>query len=180
MQKKVELILNELIKNYIKIKEPISSTTLKEIANLKLSPSTIRGYFQTLEKMGMIEKEHIASGSYPSVDAMEIFWQKHLPKKIKYIPLESLDKRCENFDIAVFVKIFENQLLKEVYNVNNKFIILEFENNEAVLKYDENVFNFLKSLKYMHVKEIVKLLKYYKLFELLKKIKNFQKNYIIN
>ncbi len=180
MNKKVELVLNELIKNYLKIHQPISSTYLKELAQLSMSPSTIRGYFQILEKMGMIEKEHFASGSYPSTKAMEYYWRENLPINIKNFSIEILKERCEEFNIVAFIKIFENQVLNEVYNVNNKFIVLEFENEEAVIKYDENIFNLLKSLKFLELKELIKIFKHYKINNLLKKIKNFQKNYIFN
>jgi len=180
MKEKVELVLVELIKSYLNVKEPISSTALKELAQLNMSPSTIRGYFQSLEKMGMIEKEHFASGSYPSMKAMEFFWAKNLPSSIKYFSFEELKEKCEEFEIGALVKIFENQMLNEVYNVKNRFIVLEFENDETVIKYDENIFNLLKSLKFLESKELIKIFKHYKLLELIKKIKNFQKNYLIN
>lgn len=180
MKNKVEFILNELIKTYIKIQEPISSTALKELAHLNMSPSTIRGYFQNLEKMGMIEKEHFASGSYPSVKAMEFYWKKRLPKKIKFFSVDWLENECKNYNVSALVKIFENQMLKEVYNVNNKFIVLEFNEDETVIKYDEHIYNLLLSLKDLYSKDLVKILNHYKLYGLLKKIKNFQKNYIIN
>ncbi len=180
MKKKVEFILNELIKNYLKLKQPISSTSLKNLANLNISPSTIRGYFQALEKMGMVQKEHFASGSYPSLKAMGEFWKNNFPKNINFSSLEELEKKCKELDILAFVKVFENQLLKEVYNVENKFIILEFENDESVIKYDENVFHLLKSLRYLHAKDIIKILSHYNIAKLVKKIKNFQKEYTIN
>jgi len=180
MKKKVELVLVELIKNYLNIKEPISSTALKELANLNMSPSTIRGYFQNLEKMGMIEKEHFASGSYPSVKAMEFFWKQNFPLNIKYFSFKELKEKCEEFEVGALVKIFENQMLNEVYNVNNKFIVLEFENDETVIKYDENIFNLLKSFKFLDSKELMKIFSHYNLFNLIKKIKNFQKSYLIN
>jgi len=181
MRNKIELILDELIKNYIKRKEPISSSLLKELANLNISPSTIRGYFQNLEKEGLIEKEHVSSGSFPSVKAMEFFWKKEIPKEInEFENIELLKKKCEEYDVFMFIKIFENQLLKEIYNLNNKFIILEFENDEAVIRYDPLIFNFLKSLTNMYVKDLDILFKKYQLNLLLKKIKNFQKLITIN
>ena len=180
MNKKVELVLNELIKNYLKIHQPISSTYLKELAQLSMSPSTIRGYFQILEKMGMIEKEHFASGSYPSTKAMEYYWRENLPINIKNFSIEILKEKCEEFNIVAFIKIFENQVLNEVYNVNNKFIVLEFENDETVIKYEENLFNLLKSFKYLNLKELLKFFKHYNLNQLIKNVKNFKKTYIIN
>ncbi len=180
MKNKVEFILNELIKTYLKVQEPISSTALKELSHLNMSPSTIRGYFQILEKKGMIQKEHFASGSYPSVKAMDFYWKHKLPKKIKFFSIDLLEEECKQYNVSALVKIFENQMLKEVYNVKNKFIVLEFEEDETVLKYDENIYNLLKSLKYLNLKELKKILTHYKLYDLLKNIKNFQKKYIIN
>ncbi len=180
MKKKVEFVLDELIKCYIKRKEPISSSLLKELAHLNISPSTIRGYFQNLEKEGFIQKEHISSGSYPSVKAMEFFWKKQIPENISITDMEILKEKCEDFEIFAFIKIFENQLLNEVYNLNNKFIILEFENDEAVIRFDPLIYDFLKSLTKMYVKDLNLLFKKYKLRELLKKVKNFQKNIMLN
>jgi len=179
MNKKVELILNELIKQYLKRKEPISSTLLKELGNLEISPSTIRGYFQSLEKMGLIQKEHISSGSYPSIYAMKNFWMYNFPENIE-IDLEKLKDLSEKFDIAVIAKIFENQMLMNIYNLNNKFIVLEFENDEAVIRYSDEIYNFLKSLINLYVKDLEKLFERYKLNLLLKKIKNFQKELNFN
>ena len=168
MKKKVEFILNELIKTYLKIQEPISSASLKELAHLNMSPSTIRGYFQNLEKMGMIQKEHFASGSYPSVKAMDFYWKKRLPEKIRFFSIDLLEKECKNYNVSALVRIFENQVLKEVYNVNNKFIVLEFREDETVIKYDEHIYNLLKSLKYLNSKDLIKILTHYKLHGLLK------------
>jgi len=179
MNKKVELILNELIKQYLKIKEPISSTLLKELGKFDFSPSTIRGYFQTLEKMGLIQKEHISSGSYPSIYAMKNFWIYNFPENIE-IDLEKLKSLSEQFDIAVIAKIFENQMLLNIYNLNNKFIILEFENDEAVIRYSDEIYTFLKSLINLYVKDLKKLFQKYHLNLLLKKIKNFQKELNFN
>ncbi len=180
MKKKIEFILDELIKCYIKRKEPISSSLLKELAHLDISPSTIRGYFQNLEKNGLIKKEHISSGSYPSIKAMEFFWKREIPDNLFIEDVESLKVKCREYDISAFVKIFENQLLNEVYNLNNKFIVLEFENDEMVIRYEPLIYDFLKSLKMMYVKDLNLLFKKYKLKMLLKKIKNFQKNITLN
>jgi len=180
MNKKVELILNELIKQYLKIKEPISSTLLKELTDLNISPSTIRGYFQTLEKMGLIQKEHISSGSYPSVYAMKNFWEYNIPKDILPINFNLLEEITETYNVTVIAKIFENQMLVNIYNLNNKFIILEFENDEAVIRYSNELYNFLKSLINMYVKDLEILFKRYKLNLLIKKIKNFQRELNFN
>ena len=180
MKRKVELVLDELIKNFIKIREPISSSLLKELAQLDISPSTIRNYFQMLEKIGMVEKEHISSGSIPSVRAMEFFWKKEFPMEFQSNNVKKLDKACQEYGTLAFIKIFENQMLDEVYNVQNKFIILEFDNDETVVRFQPEIFDFLKSFRKMYVKDLNILFKHYNLDYLSKKIKNFYKEMTLN
>jgi len=179
MNERLKLILNELIKHYLKIKEPISSKSLKKLAQLDISASTIRGYFQNLEKQGMLEKEHISSGSYPSIKAMEFFWRQTLPKKCE-MSIDELNKKCEKFDIFAYIKIFENQLLYNIYNVNNKFIVLEFEDDELVIKYQKEIFDLLNSFKMMYLEDLQKIFLTYKIDILNEKLKNFNKDIKIN
>jgi len=176
MKRRVEEVLDNLIKCYLTTHQPISSTKLKEISNLTISPSSIRGYFQILKKDGFVKKEHFSSGAYPTKKAMEFFWQKNL-KPFK-IDLASLEKRCLDLDIAGVVKLFENQMLVNVYNVSNKFILLEFENKEIVLEYDDNLYRFFKSLRYHSLKEILKIVDNLSLE--VKKSLNFSKTYFLN
>ena len=179
MNERLELILNELIKCYIKIREPISSKSLKDLARLDISASTIRGYFQSLEKKGMLKKEHISSGSYPSIKAMEFFWNQMLPNKCEFC-IDTLDKKCKEFNIFAYVKIFENQLLYNIYNVQNKFIVLEFENDELVIKYQKEIFDLLNSFKMMSISDLQKIFLKYKINVLLEKLKKFDKSIKLN
>ncbi len=179
MNKRLELILYKLIKYYIKIKEPISSKSLKDLAHLNISASTIRGYFQNLEKEGMLKKEHISSGSYPSIKAMELFWNRMLPKKCE-MTIDKLNKECKEFDIFAYIKISENQLLNEIYNVKDKFILLEFDNDEIVIKYQKEIFDLLNSFKMMYISDLEKIFIKYKIDSLLEKLKKFNKNIKIN
>ena len=179
MNKRLELILYKLIKYYIKIKEPISSKSLKDLAHLNISASTIRGYFQNLEKEGMLKKEHISSGSYPSIKAMELFWNQMLPKKCE-ITIDKLNEECKEFDIFAYIKISENQLLNEIYNVKDKFILLEFDNDEIVIKYQKEIFDLLNSFKMMYISDLEKIFIKYKIDSLLEKLKKFNKNIKIN
>ena len=179
MNERLKLILNELIKNYIKIKEPISSKSLKDLAHLDISASTIRGYFQNLEKKGMLKKEHISSGSYPSIKAMEFFWNQMLPQRYE-LSIDILNEKCKEFDIFAYIKIFENQLLYNIYNVQNKFIVLEFENDELVIKYQKEIFDLLNSFKMMYISDLQKIFFKYKIDILNEKLKKFNKDIKIN
>ena len=179
MNERLELILYKLIKYYIKIKEPISSKSLKNLAHLNISASTIRGYFQNLEKEGMLKKEHISSGSYPSIKAMELFWNQMLPKKCE-ITIDKLNEECKEFDIFAYIRISENQLLNEIYNVKDKFILLEFDKDEIVIKYQKEIFDLLNSFKMMYISDLEKIFIKYKIDSLLEKLKKFNKNIKIN
>ncbi|NPA87962.1 hypothetical protein [Caminibacter pacificus] len=179
MREKVESVLNALIYTYLKLNKPISSTTLKNEADLPYSASTIRSYLQTLEKNGLAQKEHISSGSKPSVKAMVEFWQEVLPGRIDEFDIDNIKNKCEELDIFAYIKMFDNQMLNEVYNFHNKFIIMEFEKDEVVLRYDENLFNFLYSLRGLYLNDIRDIFKKYKI-ENIKKLDNLYEYITIN
>jgi len=172
--KKVELVLNQLIQVYLTKSEPLSSTKLKELANLPFSASSIRSYLKQLEKDDLILKEHFSSGSYPSVKAMKSFWRENL--KNRTINTDSdLKQLSEELNIYVMIEMFENQLLVEVYNLNNKFIILEFEKDEVVFKYDRHIYTLFKCVKGMLLDELRKYLLHIGLKKEYQKIKELYK-----
>jgi len=170
MKEKVELVLNHLIEVYLNKSEPLSSTKLKELAGLPYSASSIRSYLKMLEKEELVEKEHISSGSYPSVKAMKSFWLKHL--RGRTVQSDGLEELSKELDIYVMIEMFENQLLVNVYNLNNKFIILEFENDEVVFRFDTNLYTFFSSVKGIYLDELKKYLLHVGLKNEYKKLKN--------
>jgi heat-inducible transcriptional repressor len=183
MKEKVELVLNELIQVYLIKSEPLSSTKLKELAKLPFSASSIRSYLKRLEENELVEKEHFSSGSYPSVKAMKSFWRENL--KNRTIDTDSdLKQLSEELDIYVMIEMFENQLLVDVYNLNNKFIVLEFEKEEVVFKYDDNLYTLFKSVKGILLDELKKYLlhiglkKEYEKIKTLYKYSSFNKKFI--
>jgi heat-inducible transcriptional repressor len=167
MKNKVELVLEELIKEFLKESAPISSTKLKEKANLPFSASSIRSYMQKLKENGLIEKEHLSSGSKPSKKALRAFWIENF-ENIDF-ELDNLEEKIIENNLYFAAKVFENELLKKVYKYD-KFIILEFEKNEFVFKYDENLYTFLKSLEGIYFDQIRDYLEYLNLSEIFKKI----------
>jgi len=169
MNDKVELVLNRLIKQYLIESEPLSSTKLKEVADLPFSASSIRGYLKKLEAQKLVEKQHFSSGSYPSVKAMREFWQKNLQECD--IRDDALDKKAETLNIYIMIEMFDNQMLIDVYNLNDKFIVLEFEKEELIFKYDVNLYNFFKSLKGIYLNELKSYLQKIRLEEVYEKIK---------
>jgi heat-inducible transcriptional repressor len=167
MKNKVELVLEELIKEYLKELAPISSTKLKEKANLPFSASSIRSYLQKLQEKGLIEKEHLSSGSKPSKRALKSFWIETF-ENID-IDFENLEEKIIENNLYFAARIFENELLKKVYKYD-KFVILEFEKNEFIFRYDENLYTFLKSLEGISFDQIRNYLEYLNLSEIFRKI----------
>jgi len=144
------------------------------MANLPFSASSIRSYLKELEKFELIVKEHFSSGSYPSVKAMKSFWQDSL--KNRTIDSDAnLKELAEELDIYIMIEMFENQLLVEVYNLNNKFIVLEFEEDEVVFRYDDNLYTFFMSVKGMLLDELKKYLLHIGLFKEYETIKKLYK-----
>jgi heat-inducible transcriptional repressor len=166
MKNKVELILEELIKEYLKELSPISSTKLKEKANLPFSASSIRSYMQKLHENGLIEKEHLSSGSKPSQKALKVFWIENFQNLD--LDFKNLEEKVVENNLYFSAKIFENELLKKVYKYE-KFIILEFEKNEFIFKYDENLYIFLKSFEGIAYDQIRNYLEYLNLSNIFKK-----------
>jgi len=179
MKKKVELVLNELIQVYLIRSEPLSSTKLKEFADLPFSASSIRSYLKQLEENELVLKEHFSSGSYPSVKAMKSFWQKNL--KDRTINTDNdLKQLSEELNVYVMIEMFENQLLVDVYNLKDKFIVLEFEKDEVIFKYDDNLYRLFKSVKGILLDELRKYLLHIGLKKEYEKIKSLYKRVSYN
>jgi heat-inducible transcriptional repressor len=71
---------------------------------------------------------------------------------------EKLKKGSELFDIFVMVKNSEKLSLKDVINVNNKFLILDFEKCEIVFRYSKELLQFFAQFKNYTFDEIKKFL----------------------
>jgi len=181
--KKEELILNKLIDLYIKEHTPVSSGLLKKRYELPFSSSTIRNYFQKLDDEGLIIKIHISSGRVPSLEAIKNYWNKNLNfNEIKIS--SSLEEIAKQFDVFLAIKRKESLFLKEVLNLNDRFIILDFEKDEVVFKYSKELFHFFTQLINYTLEDIKKIVLHLKLDTMLYKklsldnYKNFNKEFL--
>ena len=166
---KKEIILNNLIKTYLNELNPISSGELKRKCDLPFSPSTIRNYFQKLDGEGMIVKVHISSGSVPSYEALKQYWYENLNFDNIKISKSNLDEISKYFDVFISIKEKQNLTLEHVFNVANRFIILDFKENEVVLKFSNELFQLFNELKFYSLDDIRKVLKMIKLDNLVNK-----------
>lgn len=68
-----EIILNNLIKEYIDSAEPVSSDLLKKRVDLDISPATIRSDLQELTEQGYVTQPHTSAGRVPTNKGYKYF-----------------------------------------------------------------------------------------------------------
>lgn len=68
-----EKILNSLIREYIDVAEPISSSLLQKKSGLDVSPATIRNDLQELTEKGYITQPHTSAGRVPTEKGYRFF-----------------------------------------------------------------------------------------------------------
>ena len=180
---KKEIILENLIKTYLNEQSPVSSGELKRKCDLPFSPSTIRNYFQKLDGEGLIVKVHISSGSIPSREALRQYWYEKLDFNHINISTKHLEEIAKEFDIFISYKEKQNLTLNNVYNVANKFIILDFDTDEVVLKYQNELYHLFKEVVGYSLEDIKKMLDLVNLNQLknkfsINKIKNFNREFL--
>src|SRR3989338_8689230 len=105
MNKRQELILKTIIKEYIKTALPIGSEGLVEKYNLDISSATVRNEMADLEEAGFIAQPHTSAGRIPTEKAynfyLENLSEKNLSESEAKIFKEALVKKDEeNFKQA--------------------------------------------------------------------------------
>ena len=156
---KKEFLLQYIIKAYIEHLEPIGSTQLKSMYDITYSPATIRGYFKKLGEEGYLAQEHISSGRTPTTEALKQYWQTKLNFKLKGINLRALEYYASNIGLCVFIKKEKSDVLKNILNVENKYMILEFSSFAISVKYSDALYRFLNDMIGLDLKDITKVSK---------------------
>ena len=152
-----EFLLQSIIRAYIENLEPIGSTQLKSMYDITYSPATIRGYFKKLGEEGYLAQEHISSGRTPTTEALKQYWQMKLGFKLKGINLRALEYFASEIGLCVFIKKVKTDILKDILNVENKYMILEFSSFAISVKYSDALYRFLKDMIGLDLKDITKI-----------------------
>ena len=161
MQKK-EFLLNEMIKQYIKCKEPIGSETLKLSLGVNISSATIRNYFKILGQEGAIVQTHISSGRVPTTYALKNYWRVSLNPKDLHPTLDSakLESSCKFYALSCAIKLsFSQKLLKVVELEEEDAILLCFSKDRVAIPFVANMSRFCKELLGMTLEDIIKISK---------------------
>ncbi|WP_026804158.1 heat-shock regulator [Aliarcobacter lanthieri] len=163
---KKEFLLQSIIKAYIEHLEPIGSTQLKSMYDLSYSPATIRGYFKKLGDEGYLVQEHISSGRTPSNEALKQYWSGKLDFNLSGINIKSLEYFSSKIGLTVFLKKEKQDILRNIINVENRYMILEFSTFAVSIRYSEALSRFLKDFLNFELKDILKISKDVGAFEL--------------
>ena len=156
---KKEFLLQSIIKAYIEHLEPIGSTQLKSMYDLEYSAATIRGYFKKLGEEGFLAQEHISSGRTPTNEALKQYWIGKLNFKLSGINIKALEYLANKIGLTVFLKKEKSEILQNLINVENKYIILEFSSFAVNIKFSSALYRFLNDLKQTSLEDILKISK---------------------
>lgn len=154
---KKEFLLQSIIKAYIEHLEPIGSTQLKSMYDITYSPATIRGYFKKLGEEGYLAQEHISSGRTPTTEALKQYWQSKLNFKLKGVNLRALEYFSSKMGISIFIKKEKADILKNVLNVESRYMILEFSSFAISVRYSDALYRFLNDMIDVSLKDITKI-----------------------
>lgn len=153
---KRQKLLDKMIAIYIKDGEPIGSESLRLTMDMKISSATIRNYFKILVDEGVLLQPHISSGRIPTNHTLKAYWRKHIDTQ-NGINISSLDKvrlASSEYELFCNIQITTNEILEEIINFNDKFIILSFSSKEAVLPYSKQMHSFLKEMLNHNIQDI--------------------------
>jgi heat-inducible transcriptional repressor len=173
---KKEFLLQSIIRAYIEHLEPIGSSQLKSMYDIQYSPATIRGYFKKLGDEGYLAQEHISSGRTPTYEALKEYWNARLNFNIEHIDFEMLRVLAKKLGLSVFIKQSSSSKLVNIINVEEKYLILEFEKFSITVRYMAPLHKFLSDMlgfELEHIMEVSRQVGAYELYnELSNKITN--------
>ncbi|MCD6056083.1 MAG: heat-inducible transcription repressor HrcA [Gammaproteobacteria bacterium] len=73
VNERAQALLRALIAHYIREGQPVGSKTLAEVANISLSPATIRHVLSDLEEHGYLTSPHTSAGRIPTAKGYRFF-----------------------------------------------------------------------------------------------------------
>jgi len=169
---KSDLILESIIKEYLKSKTPIGSSNLQEKMMLDISPSTIRIYFKRLSEEGSLVQLHVSSGRIPTEMALRNYWIKKIEpeKPIVISDIDKIQNSIRNYGLYCVLKKKRNYILSEVIRVGERFLILIFDDEEFVIQYHAKIEAFLNSFIGFNMDELRKIASSVGLYELYSKL----------
>jgi len=178
---KRDLILNSIIEAYLQDNMPIGSNELGSRMSAAIPASTIRVYFKKLSDEGKITKLHISGGRIPTIAAMRRYWSEIFAISdinLEINDAEGLKKLCNEFELYCMIfGTIDNELL-EILNLNNRYMILNFGEDEIVIKFDARMYKFLSNLAGVSLNKLELICSQVGLSELKSKIRELKRTKI--
>ncbi|NLB17486.1 MAG: heat-inducible transcription repressor HrcA [Syntrophomonadaceae bacterium] len=118
-----KIILEAVIKDYVKTAEPVGSRAIAKKHNLGVSPATVRNEMADLEEMGFLEQPHTSAGRVPSESGFR-YYVDHMMVK------DQLTKQEESF-----LEQMLTQKIEDISTVIQKTadILAQFTNYASVM-----------------------------------------------
>ena len=113
---------------------------------------------------------------YPTTEALKQYWQTKLNFKLKGINLRALEYFASNIGLCVFIKKEKSDVLKNILNVENRYMILEFSSFAISVKYSDALYRFLKDMIGLDLKDITRISKDVGAYELYESINQTLQN----
>jgi heat-inducible transcriptional repressor len=174
---KKEFLLHSIIRAYIQSSEPIGSSQLKSMYDIAYSPATIRGYFKKLGDEGYLAQEHVSSGRTPTVEALKQYWISKLNFELPSIDYERLNILAKNMNMCVFILQIQENKLQRVINIEDSYMILEFDTFYVTVEYSSPLFRFINDMVGMSADDMLNVTKQVGAKQLYDELKRFiQKN----
>ena len=145
MNDKYLLILNTLIKEFIRVKDPIGSEQLKQVIDTDMSSATIRYYFKKMTDEGQIEQLHRSGGRIPADETLYRYWNEFFDSLHGQLVIDvsKIGQYAQIFDMYVSLKQNSSNLLKEVRNIDDTYLLVIFEEDEIATRYNRLLEKFL-------------------------------------
>jgi heat-inducible transcriptional repressor len=173
---KKEFILHSIIKAYIEHCEPIGSSQLKSMYDITYSPATIRGYFKKLGDEGFLAQEHVSSGRTPTTEALKQYWTNKLNYKLDFVDEKAIAYLSNEIGVSVFIQDPKSDTLKDILNVENRYMILEFTTFAITVKFTDALYRFLSDMIGLELVHIVNISKQVGAVEIYEQVSQYLQN----
>jgi len=155
---KRDLILQSIIEAYLAERAPIGSNDLMIRMSEVIPASTIRVYFKQLSSEGAIVQRHTSGGRMPTAATMAAYWQSMLDfGTIAIGDVALLRALADEFEIYCMIFAKFDEILQDVINYSNRYILLDLGSGEIILRFDEKIYRLLISLRGTHLGDLERI-----------------------
>ena len=142
MDERQKELLKEIVESYVKYVKPVGSKSLCK--HLKCSSATVRNEMVVLEKLGLLQKNHISSGRIPSEKGYKYYVENLMkPKELTGEEMLKLQTIFHNNELEISDTITKCMaIISEITNYTSVVLGKSSENNNlkqvSIIPLDDN------------------------------------------